>query len=194
MRLTDADVTYRADSIDAGPAADPPAVVARPAGPRPAGGRSAVVVAAAGGDFRPHPPRCARRDAAEHDRPHPGPPGAGAAAESRRRAAAVRGERSRPGRRLSGAGDSVRAAAASANGVVAVAVPQGQMRRLFAELLGIDVGRSLFLYLSNDQKPTPVRCAVAEFQARDGLLTAQRLTVDNRRGVGAGRRRHRLAQ
>ncbi len=88
----------------------------------------------------------------------------------------------------------MRAAAASANGVVAVAVPQGQMRRLFAELLGIDVGRSLFLYLSNDQKPTPVRCAVAEFQARDGLLTAQRLTVDNRRGVGAGRRRHRLAQ
>jgi AsmA family protein len=80
--------------------------------------------------------------------------------------------------RLTGSGDSVRAAAASANGTVAVAVPQGQMRRLFAELLGIDVGRSLFLYLSHDQKPTPVRCAVAEFQAHDGLLTAQRLIVD----------------
>ena len=80
--------------------------------------------------------------------------------------------------RLSGAGDSVRAAAASANGTVAVAMPQGQMRRLFAELLGIDVGRSLFLYLSHDQKPTPVHCAVAEFRAQGGLLTAQRLIVD----------------
>jgi hypothetical protein len=80
--------------------------------------------------------------------------------------------------RLTGAGDSVRAAAASANGVVAVAIPHGQMRQLFAELLGLDVGRSLFLYLSKDQKPTPVRCAVAEFQAKGGLLTAQRLIVD----------------
>ena len=69
-------------------------------------------------------------------------------------------------------------AAGSANGVVAVAIPHGQMRQLFAELLGIDVGRSLFLYLSKDQKPTPVRCAVAEFQAQNGLLTAQRLMVD----------------
>ncbi|HZZ88436.1 MAG TPA: AsmA family protein [Caulobacteraceae bacterium] len=80
--------------------------------------------------------------------------------------------------RLTGAGDSVRAAAANANGLVAVVVPQGQMRQLFAELLGIDVGRSLFLYLSKDQKPTPVRCAVAEFRARGGVLTAERLLVD----------------
>jgi len=80
--------------------------------------------------------------------------------------------------RLSGVGDSVRTVAGSANGVVAVAIPQGQMRQLFAELLGIDIGRSLFLYLSKDQSPTPVRCAVAEFQARDGILTAQRLLID----------------
>jgi hypothetical protein len=80
--------------------------------------------------------------------------------------------------RLTGAGGSVRAAAATASGEVAVAIPQGQMRQLFAELLGIDVGKSLFLYLSKDQKPTPVRCAVAEFRAHDGVLTAQRLLID----------------
>ena len=80
--------------------------------------------------------------------------------------------------RLSGAGDSVRAAAGTASGVVALAIPQGQMRQLFAELMGVDVGKSLFLYLSNDQKPTPVRCAVAEFRAHDGVLTAQRLLID----------------
>ncbi len=79
---------------------------------------------------------------------------------------------------LSGVGDSVRSAAASANGTVAFAIPQGQMRRLFAELLGLDVGRSLFLYLSKDQTPTPVRCAVAEFRAQGGVLTAQRLIID----------------
>ena len=80
--------------------------------------------------------------------------------------------------RLAGAGASVREVAADANGVVAVAMPQGQMRRLFAELMGVDVGRSLFLYLSKDNKPTPVRCAVAEFRAQGGVLTAERILID----------------
>ena len=80
--------------------------------------------------------------------------------------------------RLTGAGSSVRAAAGAASGVVAVAIPQGQMRKLLAEMMGVDVTRSLFLYLSKDQKPTPVRCAVAEFKAQGGVLTAQRLLID----------------
>jgi hypothetical protein len=80
--------------------------------------------------------------------------------------------------RLTGAGNSVRATAATANGVVAFAIPHGQMRQLFAELLGIDVGKSLFLYLAKDQTPTPVRCAVAEFRAHDGVMSVQRLMID----------------
>jgi AsmA family protein len=80
--------------------------------------------------------------------------------------------------RLTGYGDSVRAAAASAGGVAVVAMPEGQMRQLLAELMGVDVARSLFLYLSNDQRPTPVRCAVAEFHAQAGVLTARRLVLD----------------
>jgi uncharacterized protein involved in outer membrane biogenesis len=80
--------------------------------------------------------------------------------------------------RLTGAGDSVRQTAATASGVVAFAIPRGQMRQLFAELLGIDVGKSLFLYLSKDQTPTPVRCAVAEFRASNGVLRVQRLLID----------------
>jgi hypothetical protein len=79
---------------------------------------------------------------------------------------------------LVGAGDSVRTAAGHANGVVALAIPHGQMRQLFAELMGIDVTKSLFLYLSNDQKPTPIRCAVAEFNAQGGILTARRILID----------------
>jgi uncharacterized protein involved in outer membrane biogenesis len=80
--------------------------------------------------------------------------------------------------RLTGVGASVRSAAAAADGVVAVTIPQGQMRQLLAEAMGIDVTKSLFLYLSKDQKPTPVRCAVAEFKGHDGVLTAQRLLID----------------
>lgn len=80
--------------------------------------------------------------------------------------------------RLAGAGASVRQVAGDANGMVAIAVPQGQMRRMFAELMGVDVTKSLFLYLSKDNKPTPVRCAVAEFRAQDGVLTAQRILLD----------------
>lgn len=80
--------------------------------------------------------------------------------------------------RLSGAGDSVREAAAHADGVVSVAMPGGQMRQLLAELMGIDVARSVFLYLAKDQSPTPIRCAVADFRAQGGLLTVQRLVID----------------
>ena len=80
--------------------------------------------------------------------------------------------------RLTGAGDSVRSAAANANGMVAVVIPQGQMRRLLATEMGLDVGRTLFLYLSGDKKPTPVRCAVAEFKASNGVMTVRRLLID----------------
>jgi len=80
--------------------------------------------------------------------------------------------------RLTGAGASVREAAANAGGVVTVAMPSGQMRKLLAELMGIDGARSLFLYLSNDQSSTPIRCAVADFRAQGGVLTVQRLVID----------------
>ena len=80
--------------------------------------------------------------------------------------------------RLNGAGDSVRAAAASANGALSVAIPGGEMRQAFAELLGIDVTKGLFLLLSKNEKQTPIRCAVADFEARDGILSARRIVLD----------------
>ena len=80
--------------------------------------------------------------------------------------------------RLSGRGDSVRAAAASADGEVTVVIPNGEVRQAFAELLGIDVTKGLFLLITKDQKETPIRCAVADFQARAGVLTARKLVFD----------------
>ena len=80
--------------------------------------------------------------------------------------------------KLSGAGDSVRAAAASADGVVTVVIPHGEIRQALAELLGIDATKGLFLLIAKNQGETPIRCAVADFRARAGVLTAQRIVFD----------------
>jgi uncharacterized protein involved in outer membrane biogenesis len=80
--------------------------------------------------------------------------------------------------RLSGAGDSVRSAAAGADGVVTVVIPHGQIRQAFAELLGINATKGLFLLLSHSNDQTPVRCAVADFRAQNGVLTADRIVLD----------------
>ena len=79
---------------------------------------------------------------------------------------------------LTGAGASVRAAAGHANGQVTVAIPGGQMRQAFAELMGIDVARGLILLLSKNHGTTPIRCAVADFRATDGVLRAQSIVLD----------------
>ncbi len=80
--------------------------------------------------------------------------------------------------RLSGVGDSVHKAAATSNGEVVFVVPHGQMRQAFAELLGINVGRGLYMLLSKDSKQTDLRCAVAQFSVRDGVMTAQQFVID----------------
>ena len=178
VRQTDADIHYRADSVDAGPlpiremalhaTLDHGLLTVDPLSLRlPQGALTGRVQLDARGSTPLTSIDLALARAKLEEllpRRGDGPPGVEGELEARAR--------------LTGAGDSVRAAAANANGVVAVAIPHGQMRQLFAELLGLDVGRSLFLYLSKDQTPTPVRCAVAEFRAQGGLLTAQRLIVD----------------
>ncbi len=80
--------------------------------------------------------------------------------------------------RLSGAGDSVRAAAGNASGVVSVVIAHGQIRQSMAELLGINATKGLFLLLAKNNDQTPVRCAVANFRAQNGVLTADRIVLD----------------
>jgi uncharacterized protein involved in outer membrane biogenesis len=80
--------------------------------------------------------------------------------------------------RLSSVGDSVRAAAAHASGAVTIVVPNGEIRQTLAELMGIDATRGLYLLLTKSQKDTPIRCAVADFQARDGILNLNRGILD----------------
>lgn len=76
---------------------------------------------------------------------------------------------------LSGTGGSIHKAMATANGDLRLIVPGGAIRQQFAELLGISVDRA-FLLAGNDT--TNIRCVVADFGARDGVLTARSFVFD----------------
>ena len=80
--------------------------------------------------------------------------------------------------KLHGVGDSVHKAAAGSSGAVTIVMPGGKLRQAFAELLGINVGRGLYLLLSKSNKETGVRCAVADFRVSHGVLTPNRAVFD----------------
>jgi uncharacterized protein involved in outer membrane biogenesis len=79
--------------------------------------------------------------------------------------------------RLRGTGPSVRAAASSANGQVSVVLPHGRMNEAMAELMGINLTRGLLLRWGHSRAQTDVRCGVASFHARGGVLTADQLVL-----------------
>jgi hypothetical protein len=79
---------------------------------------------------------------------------------------------------VTGEGNSVRSAALSADGAITLVVPQGRIRRSMAEWLGVDVLNGLGLALSGDASDTGLRCAIAHFGAKHGILTAQQLVFD----------------
>jgi uncharacterized protein involved in outer membrane biogenesis len=80
--------------------------------------------------------------------------------------------------RLSGRGASVREAASNANGDVTLVTPRGEVREAFAELTGINVTRGLGLLLTDDQSKIDVRCGVASFNVRSGVLRARSIVFD----------------
>lgn len=80
--------------------------------------------------------------------------------------------------KLHGTGNSVHAAAASASGGVTLVVPQGQIRKAFAELTGINAIKGLLLLSSKNQENTELRCAVAHFDVKGGVMRARRLVID----------------
>lgn len=80
--------------------------------------------------------------------------------------------------KLHGVGNSVHAAAGNADGQVAVVIPRGKIRQAFAELMGVNVARGLGLLLSGNQKEVALRCAVASFDARDGVLYSSSVVFD----------------
>ncbi|MCK5908463.1 MAG: AsmA family protein, partial [Caulobacter sp.] len=80
--------------------------------------------------------------------------------------------------KLTGTGSSVHRAASTADGVVTVVAPKGEIRQAFAELLGVNASKGLILLLSGSDKQTPVRCAVADLSVRNGVMTTNHLVAD----------------
>jgi len=78
---------------------------------------------------------------------------------------------------VTGEGRSIHQVAASANGTVTAVLPHGIIRASLAELMGLDL-RGLGFLASKNKQDTAIRCAVASFQARQGVLTAQNWLVD----------------
>lgn len=80
--------------------------------------------------------------------------------------------------KLTGYGNSVHRAASTANGQVTLVSPKGQIRQAFAELLGVNASKGLLLLLSKDNRETSVRCAVADFSVKDGIMTSNQIVAD----------------
>jgi len=78
--------------------------------------------------------------------------------------------------KLTGQGDSVHKTFASADGEVTVVAPGGEMRKAIAELMGVNVIKGLGLLNKKDM--TPIRCGVAHFQTRNGVMTADSIVLD----------------
>jgi AsmA family protein len=79
---------------------------------------------------------------------------------------------------LHGQGDTVHEAASSANGRVVMVVPHGKIRQAFAELMGINVAKGLYLLLSKSNQETDLRCAVADFNVKNGLMSVNDAVFD----------------
>ncbi|WP_293365162.1 AsmA family protein [Phenylobacterium sp.] len=78
--------------------------------------------------------------------------------------------------RLVGSGNSVHAAFAGADGAVTVVATGGEIRKALAELLGVNVIKGLGLL--NKQDMTPIRCGVANFDTRNGVMHANSIVLD----------------
>jgi uncharacterized protein involved in outer membrane biogenesis len=85
-----------------------------------------------------------------------------------------------------GTGRSLHQIAASANGTVAAVTQQGTVRDSLAEMTGVDL-RGLGLMATKSHKEIPLRCAVAQFEAKNGILTATRLLADTESVLIMGR-------
>ncbi|MBI3676725.1 MAG: AsmA family protein [Proteobacteria bacterium] len=86
-------------------------------------------------------------------------------------------------------GNSIHKAASTATGTVTAVVPHGEMRKAFAELMGVNVTKGLVPLLFGDKSQTEIRCGVAHFEAKDGVLKVQNFVFDTDvvRAEGSGK-------
>jgi AsmA family protein len=88
---------------------------------------------------------------------------------------------------VNGTGDSVHKVMSDANGKFTMILPNGEVRSAFAELTGINVSKGLGLLLTKADDKAPIRCGVAQFDIKDGLMSAQNITFDTENVVIKGK-------
>lgn len=91
---------------------------------------------------------------------------------------------------LTGYGNDVRESLGSANGRIAVILPQGDFWLRNAELLELDIGDFVEAALGDKLKePARIRCGLIAFTVKDGVGNADPIFIDTRKNVirGGGR-------
>ena len=86
---------------------------------------------------------------------------------------------------LSGAGNSVRAVAATAQGRIVLAMDAGEVSHLLVEALGLDAGDALRVLVAGDER-VMLRCAVLDAPVVDGVARLKPLLVDTSDSVLVG--------
>ena len=84
---------------------------------------------------------------------------------------------------VQGQGDSVAAIMAGLNGKTAVVLGKGRLDNMYIELLGADIGASLFRLvnpLKQWQQMTEINCLVSHFDVKDGIAQSAALVLDTR--------------
>lgn len=78
---------------------------------------------------------------------------------------------------LTGYGKSLREMLGSSRGAIGIGMEGGMLSNLLVELIGLDVAQALGFLLSGD-KPTTIRCIVADFGVERGLMETRTFVVD----------------
>jgi len=79
---------------------------------------------------------------------------------------------------IEGTGDSVHAVMSDASGTFSVIVPQGDVRSAFAELTGVDVAEGIGLLVKKPDDRAAIRCGVAQFGVESGTAHVQNIVFD----------------
>lgn len=79
--------------------------------------------------------------------------------------------------KLAATGTSVAEIAGSSTGEVMVVLSDGRFSALLTELIGLDIAESLGFLVEGD-KTIPIRCAVADFRADQGVFNSRALVFD----------------
>ena len=86
---------------------------------------------------------------------------------------------------LAGTGASLADVLATSNGELAIIMSGGRMSLLLVEASDLDVGQAVPLFLGND-KSTGVRCGVADFVVKDGVLKSKAFVLDTQDSLLVG--------